>query len=81
VALKKLTENFSFVCILVFQCKIVQSINLVLKELQSKKSCLAKAAKLRKVCLDELHLYRNQFDDLREEASNVAKKWSFLPEF
>jgi hypothetical protein len=53
----------------------------VSKELKSKTVDLAKAAKLLIVCLDELHLYRNQFDDMKEDASNVARLLSILPEF
>ncbi|XP_066943509.1 52 kDa repressor of the inhibitor of the protein kinase-like [Macrobrachium rosenbergii] len=42
---------------------------------------LAKAADLLKVCMDEMCRLRNQFEDVKKEATDIAQKWSIRPEF
>ncbi|XP_066958974.1 zinc finger MYM-type protein 1-like [Macrobrachium rosenbergii] len=49
--------------------------------LQSKAVDLAKAADLLKVCMDEMCRLRNQFEDVKKEATDIAQKWSIRPEF
>ncbi|XP_064109641.1 uncharacterized protein LOC135217606 [Macrobrachium nipponense] len=49
--------------------------------LQSKAVDLAKAADLLKVCMDEMCRLRNQFEDVKKEATDTAQKWSIRPEF
>ncbi|XP_066946087.1 uncharacterized protein [Macrobrachium rosenbergii] len=61
--------------------KILQSINLVSKMLQSKAVDLAKAADLLKVCMDEMCRLRNQFEDVKKEATDIAQKWSIRRKF
>jgi hypothetical protein len=53
-ALQKQIENYNFICTLVFQCKILQIINLTSKILQSKSVDLDNASNLLKNCYDQL---------------------------
>ncbi|XP_068224801.1 uncharacterized protein, partial [Palaemon carinicauda] len=52
-----------------------------IKILQSKAVDLAKAADLLKVCMDVMCRLRNQFEDVKKEATDIAQKWSIRPEF
>ncbi|XP_064111319.1 zinc finger MYM-type protein 1-like [Macrobrachium nipponense] len=49
--------------------------------LQSKAVDLAEAADLLKVCMVEMCRLRNQFEDVKKEATDTAQKWSIRPEF
>jgi len=66
--------------LLVFQCKILQTIDATSKALQAKDIDLSNASRRLQNCLKELEKYRNEFDDLKSEA-NVSKKWSVPSEF
>ncbi|KAE9522395.1 hypothetical protein AGLY_017226 [Aphis glycines] len=79
--IKKQIENYNFICTLVFQCKILQIINLTSKILQSKSVDLDNASNSLKNCYEQLKEYRCNFNDLLEEANIVAKSWSISTEF
>ncbi|XP_026483030.1 zinc finger MYM-type protein 1-like [Ctenocephalides felis] len=81
VSLKKKIENFNFVMLLVFHCKILQIIDATSKALQSKDADLSNALKRLKICMEELEKYRHDFENLKLEANSIAEKWSITPEF
>jgi len=64
--IKKQIENYNFICNLVFQCKILQIINLTFKIIQSKSVDLNSASNLLKNCYEQLKEYRCNFNDLLE---------------
>lgn len=74
-------ENYNFICTLVFQCKILQIINLSSKIFQSKSVDSDNASSLLKNCYEQLKEYRCNINDLLEEANMVAKSWSVSTEF
>ncbi|KAE9534354.1 hypothetical protein AGLY_008444 [Aphis glycines] len=78
--IKKQIENYNFICTLVFQCKILQIINLTSKILQSKSVDLDNASNSLKNCYKQLKEYRILML-LLEEANIVAKSWSISTEF
>lgn len=51
------------------------------KALQSKAIGLSNAPKRVQVCLEELEMYRHEYEDLKTEANSIAVKWSIMPEF
>jgi hypothetical protein len=81
ISLKKKIENYKFIMLLVFHCKILQTIDSASKALQSKATDLTNALKRLKICLEELERYRHEFENLKKEANSVAEKWSINPEF
>lgn len=78
---KNQIENYNFICTLVFQCNILQIINLTSKIFQSKSVNLDNASSLLKNCYEQLKEYRCNFNDLLEEANMVVKSWSIFTEF
>lgn len=81
ILLKKKIENYNFIMLLVFHCKVLQTIDAASKALQSKAIDLSNASKRLQVCLEQLEKYRNEFEDLKMEANSIATKWSINPEF
>lgn len=66
--------------LLVFYCKILQTINAACKALSSKAINLSNASKNWQVCLDELENYRHQSRGQKTPANRVAEKWISNPE-
>lgn len=81
IALRMQMDNFTFVFLLVMQCKVLQELNIVSKLLQTKDDELGKAASLLKTAADEIQKYRDSYADAKYEATVVASKWSISPEF
>ena len=54
---RKQMENFTFVFLLVLQCKVLQELNIVSKLLQGKDDELGRAASLLKTATDEIQNY------------------------
>lgn len=81
ILLKKKLENYNFIVLLVFHCKILQTIDAASKALQSKNIDLSISSNLLQVCLEDLEKYRKEFEDLKMQANNIAVKWSINPEF
>lgn len=81
ILLKKKVENYNFIMLLVFYCKVLQTIDAASKALQSKAIDLSNASKRLQVCLAELEKYRHEFEDLKTEANIITVKWYINPEF
>uniref|UniRef100_A0A2H1W7G9 SFRICE_021061 n=1 Tax=Spodoptera frugiperda TaxID=7108 RepID=A0A2H1W7G9_SPOFR len=58
ILLKKKLENYNFVVLLVFNCKILQTIDAASKALQSKNIDLSISSNLLQVCLEDLEKYQ-----------------------
>ncbi|GFY53753.1 hypothetical protein TNIN_285421 [Trichonephila inaurata madagascariensis] len=74
-------EKFQFVFLLIFQCQILQSINLTSKALQSPKIDLENAKTMLNSSLTSIENLCNNFANIKEEAIGLAKKWGITPEF
>jgi hypothetical protein len=81
ITLRKQMDNFTFVFILVMQCKVLQELNIVSKLLQSKDNELGKAATLLETAADEIQNYRGNYAAAKHEATVVARRWSISAEF
>ncbi|KAK5643545.1 hypothetical protein RI129_007390 [Pyrocoelia pectoralis] len=80
ILLKKKVENYNFIILLVFHCKILQTIDAASKALQSKAIDLSNASKRLQVCLEDLEKYRNEFENLKTQAnSRYIKKMIYQP--
>lgn len=75
IGLKKKLENFEFLFHIVLFSKILHSINIVSKVLQSKKCSIVQASNLLKNAYDELCKLRHKSDEIRCESSNLAANW------
>ncbi|GFT00286.1 hypothetical protein TNCV_2738471 [Trichonephila clavipes] len=74
-------EKFQFVFLLIFQCQILQSINLTSKALQSPKIDLENTKTILNSSLTSIENLRNIFANIKEEAIGLAEKWGITPEF
>ncbi|GFQ71163.1 uncharacterized protein TNCT_447291 [Trichonephila clavata] len=81
LAIKKHMEKFQFVFLLIFQCQVLQSINLTSKALQSPKIDLENAKTMLNSSLTSIENLRDNFANIKEEAIGLAKKWGITPEF
>jgi len=59
---------------LIFHCKIVHTIDVAFKALQSKATDLSNTLKRLKICLKELEGYRQEIENLKKEANSIAEK-------
>ncbi|GFU89389.1 hypothetical protein TNCV_1783711 [Trichonephila clavipes] len=66
---------------LIFQCQILQSINLTTNALQSPKIDLENAKTMLNSSLTSIENLRNNFANIKEGAIGLAKKWGITPEF
>lgn len=74
-------QNFRFVVLIIFQTKILESINIQSKLLQKKDVDLGTANSLLKNAIAELSAYRDQFENVKENAKILALKWQIDPTF
>lgn len=79
--LYKHMNKFEFIIFLVIECKLLQMINLVSKQLQSKNIDLSYVAELLKTALENVKQLRNGFDDVIQEASLLAESLGISTEF
>ena len=70
--IKKLIENFDFVCMLVVQCKIIQIVNIPSKAMQCKTIDLISAHKLLQTAVEDIAQLRRSFDTALNETSTIA---------
>ena len=68
ISLKKKVKNYNFIMLLVFHCKILQTIDAASKALQSKAIDLSNASTRLQVCQEDLEKYRNEFGYLKTQA-------------
>lgn len=81
IRLLKAIENFEFIMILTICCKILEEINLASQILQAPQLDLSKASKCLKMSLENLKNYRNKYEDLKTDATSIAKRWNISPLF
>lgn len=81
IGLKKKIENFEFLFLIILFSKILHSINIVSKLLQSKNSNIGQASNLFKNAYEELCKLRQKYDEIRREASDLAANWRIDPIF
>ncbi|XP_072156690.1 zinc finger MYM-type protein 1-like [Bemisia tabaci] len=79
--LLKRLEKFEFVFLLVLHTFILESVNPVSKQLQSKDADLFKAHEWLKNASDKLSHFRNHFNDAYIVAVSVAQEWGVTCEF
>ena len=79
--IKKQTENFDYVCMLVVQCKIFQIVNIFSKAMQCKTIDLICAQKLLQTAAEDIAQLRRSFDAVLNEASTIASIWSLPRQF
>src|SRR5678816_1533850 len=76
LGLRKQLENFEFILCLVFQSKVLESINVVSKMLQSPNADLQKATHLLGQAKSNLCELRHKFEDVVREATELAHHWN-----
>ena len=81
MAIKKQTENFDFVCMMVVQCKILQIVNIPPKAMQCKTIDLISAHKLLQTAAEDIVQLRKSFDAVLNEASTIASTWGLPRQF
>lgn len=81
IQIKKKLETFDFVLLLVIQCKILESLNIVSKSLQSDSVELLSAYNLLENALLNVTKMRERFEDLVSEASKTCERWGITKEF
>ena len=79
--LKKYLENFTSVLLIVYQNKVLNVINPVSQMLQKENRNLSSASDLINKAIDEMKLLRNSFDEVKEEAVNLARVWGVNEKF
>lgn len=79
--LKVHIENFQFIFSVIFIGKILETVNVVSKALQSPKQELSSAVSLLDSALINLQEYRSQYNDFFEIAVEIAKKWDVPQKF
>jgi hypothetical protein len=73
IYLRKKLEDFEVVVMVVVQNKILTTIHIVSKLLQSEKQDLSKVSALLKDAYEDLKLYRNDFKSVVQTATDTAK--------
>ena len=76
LGLRKQLENFEFILCLVFQSKVLESINVVSKILQSPNTDLQKATYLLGQAKSNLGGLRHKFEDVVRETTELAHHWN-----
>lgn len=79
--IKKHMEKFEFVFLLIFQCEILERINLTSKTLQKADTDLENAMIMINSSLTSVRNLRDKFADIKEKASTEARRWSIIPKF
>lgn len=79
--LKVHMEDFRFIFSVIFIGKILETVNVVSKALQSPKQELSTAVSLLNSALINLQEYRSQYSDFFEIAVEIAKKWGVPQKF
>jgi len=74
-------EDFQFIFSVIFIGKILETVNVVSKVLQSPKQELSTAVALLNSALINLQEYRSQYSDFFEIAVEVANKWGVSQKF
>ena len=74
-ALKKHMERFSFIFLVVQQTKILEKVNAVSKMLQAKDVDIHKAVGLLQNTIKALSAYRDDFNQVKRTAQNLAERW------
>lgn len=69
-------STYEFILLLVFQCKVLENINLVSKQLQSSTIDIGRACDLISYARDNFIKMRENFNDLEKEACSLAKSWN-----
>ncbi|KAF3859013.1 hypothetical protein F7725_021412 [Dissostichus mawsoni] len=80
-ALKNHMEKFSFIFLVVQQTKILENMNAVSKMLQAKDVDIHKAVGLLQNTIQALSAYRDDFDQVKRTAQNLAERWGAQSEF
>lgn len=80
-SLKIKLENFETVFLIVLETKILENINIVSQMLQSAQQNILDSSKLLKNARYKIQELRNQFDEIKNEAILVARKWGVKDEF
>ena len=62
MTIKKLIQNFEFVCMLLVQCKILQIVNMPSKAMQCKTIDLISVHKLLRTAAEDIAQLRRSFD-------------------
>ena len=73
--LKKKMEKFSFIFLVVLQTKVLESVNVVSKQLQDTNTDIEKAVKLLENTIRILSEYRGSFDQAKTTAQTLSDKW------
>ncbi|XP_073537599.1 uncharacterized protein [Phyllobates terribilis] len=79
--LKSKLESFDFALLLVVQCEVLETLNLVSKSLQSETMDLLSAYELLGNALLKITEMRERFEALVSEASDVCSRWGIKNEF
>ena len=80
--IKKQTENFDFVCMLIVQCKILQIVNISSKAKQCKTIDFISAHKLLQTAeAEDIAQFRKSFDAFLNETSTIASTWGLPRQF
>ena len=74
-------DSFEFVALLVFQCKILENVNLVSKTLQSSNITLDEACKWMEHLKDKFQSIRDNFEQIMEESRKCADTWKINNSF
>ncbi|KAJ4921640.1 hypothetical protein JOQ06_027721 [Pogonophryne albipinna] len=80
-ALKNHMEKFSFIFLVVQQTKILENMNAVSKMLQAKDVDIHKAVGVLQNTIQVLSAYRDDFDQVKRTAQNLAERWGAQSEF
>ncbi|KAG5867586.1 hypothetical protein JTB14_033266 [Gonioctena quinquepunctata] len=81
ISLLKSLEQFEFIFILTMCSKILENANIASKLLQLDDLDLSRACKSLESTYTKIKEYRDHYDQLKTEATNVAAKWSIQPKF
>ncbi|KAG5888214.1 hypothetical protein JTB14_035566 [Gonioctena quinquepunctata] len=81
ISLLKSLEQFEFIFILTMCSKILENANIASKLLQLDDLDLSRACKSLESTYTKIKEYRDDYDQLKTEATNVAAKWSIQPKF
>ncbi|KAG5871461.1 hypothetical protein JTB14_026913 [Gonioctena quinquepunctata] len=81
ISLLKSLEQFEFIFILTMCSKILENANIASKLLQLDDLDLSRACKSLRSTYTRIKGYRDNYDQLKTEVTNVAAKWSIQPKF
>ncbi|XP_030750799.1 zinc finger MYM-type protein 1-like [Sitophilus oryzae] len=81
LGLKKKLENFETVVLIVIEHKILSITKLVSNALQSKNQDIQRASKLLETAKKDIAEMRNSFEEVINEAADLARGWEINPSF